>query len=365
MRILMTEFSSIKRFIDCAVPVNTCNFRCHYCYITLRGKASDSPPAFRYSPEIMARSLSRGRLGGTCLLNFCGSGETLFAPEMTELVSRLLDDGHYVMIVTNGVVTKAIEELLSLSPDARSRLMFKLSFQYLELKRLGLFTTFFRNLRRIQESGASFTLEITPCDELESEIENIAAMCVKEAGALCHVTVARDTSRKELPILTRHDRDEYNRIWSRFDSELFCFKLSVFGEKRREFCYAGDWTLQLLLGSGKLRQCNNGRVLQNIFENPEQPISFCAVGHHCPNPHCYNAHAWLTLGAIPGFPAPTYSDVRDRVAPGGTHWLTPRFRAATDGKLERTNKLYDEKQKALAAEFSSGILEVPPVLREI
>ncbi len=360
----MTGSTPIKRFIDCAVPVDTCNFRCRYCYITLRGKAGDSPPAFRYSPEVMAGSLSRERLGGTCLLNFCGSGETLFAPEMTELVRRLLDDGHYVMIVTNGVVTKAIDELLSLPPEARSRLMFKLSFHYLELRRLKVFTVFFQNLWRIWESGASFTLEITPCDELETEIENIAAMCVKEAGALCHVTVARDTSQKELPILTRHDRNEYNRIWSRFDSELFRFKLSVFGEKRREFCYAGDWTLQLLLGSGKLRQCNNGRVLQNVFENPEQPIPFCAVGHHCPNPHCYNAHAWLTLGAIPGFPAPTYADVRDRVAANGTHWLTPQFRAAVSGKFERIRAQYTEKQKTLADGFGAGVLDGVPDLEE-
>ena len=41
----------IKRFIDCNVPVTTCNLRCHYCYITQQRKFSDALPVFKYTPE--------------------------------------------------------------------------------------------------------------------------------------------------------------------------------------------------------------------------------------------------------------------------------------------------------------------------
>ncbi|MDR1612706.1 MAG: radical SAM protein [Planctomycetota bacterium] len=354
----------VRRFIDCAVPINACNLRCHYCYITLRKKFRHRRPEFKHAVSTMVRALSPERLGGSCLLNFCGNGETLLAPQLPDMARSLLEQGHLVMIVTNGLVRRGIESLLALPRESLSRLMFKVSFQYLETLRLGLVEDFIRNVTDIREAGASFTVEITPNDELEPKIDEVLDVCRAHFGAPCHVTVARDSSRKDLPILTARDRGEYARIWSRFDSELFRFKLSVFNEKRREFCYAGDWTTQLLLGSGDLRQCNNGRVLQNLFDDPGAPVNFCAVGRHCPNPHCYNAHAWLALGAIPGFAAPTYARVRDRLLSDGTGWLNPRFREAVDMKFEETNRQYDEEQKRLAERYSGGILACPPNIEE-
>ena len=58
------EKDKIKRFIDCYVPVTTCNLRCHYCYITQQRKFDAKLPEFKYSAEYIAKALSKERLGG-------------------------------------------------------------------------------------------------------------------------------------------------------------------------------------------------------------------------------------------------------------------------------------------------------------
>ena len=96
----------IKRFIDCYIPTETCNFRCHYCYITQNRKFNNKVAKFNYTPEYIAKALSKERLGGVCLINFCAGGETLIAEEVIDIIKALLVEGHYVMVVTNGSLTK-------------------------------------------------------------------------------------------------------------------------------------------------------------------------------------------------------------------------------------------------------------------
>ena len=52
----------IVKFLDCYIPVTTCNFRCHYCYITQHKKWADKLPTFKYSPEHIAKALSKDRM---------------------------------------------------------------------------------------------------------------------------------------------------------------------------------------------------------------------------------------------------------------------------------------------------------------
>lgn len=202
---------------------------------------------------------------------------------------------------------------------------------------------FFDNIRKVREAGCSFSLELTPSDEVISEIEEMKKICLDQVGALCHVTVARDNTKYELPILTNYSREEYKKIWSQFDSKMFEYKLSVFNQKRREFCYAGDWTCTLDLATGDLRQCYCGEVLQKVFDNIDSPIHFRPVGYRCPESHCYNAHAFLTFGAIPEHKAPFYAEMRNRVTKDGSEWLTPRMKAFLSTKLKESNKEYAHK----------------------
>ena len=102
--------------------------------------------------------------------------------------------------------------------------------------RLNLLDTFFENLILMRNSGASITVEITPSDELEPYIDEIKEISISKLGALPHITIAR-LDKDNIPILTKHTKDDYVKIWQEFESSLFEFKMSVFRKKRREFFF--------------------------------------------------------------------------------------------------------------------------------
>jgi len=81
---------NIKRYIDCYVPITTCTLRCHYCYIVQHGLFANKVPKLKYSAETVRKTLSKERLGGTCLINFCTVGETLISKELLEYVRAIL-----------------------------------------------------------------------------------------------------------------------------------------------------------------------------------------------------------------------------------------------------------------------------------
>jgi len=292
----------------------------------------------------MGMAFSQERWGGVVHLNMCGGGETLLPPEMPDILYEILKQGHYIAIVTNGTVTKAFEKICQFPREYCERLLFKFSFHYLQLKEKKMLDRFFDNIGMVKKAGCSFSLELTPSDEYIPYIDEIKKVSKERVGAYCHITVARDETNPALPILTELPREEYLNTWGSFDSDLFKFKMQTFNVKRREFCYAGEWTAHLNLGTGILKQCYCGAVIQNIFEDPFKPIRWEALGNNCAEPHCHNAHVWLTLGAIPSLDTPAYASMRDRVTEDGEHWLQPRMREFLSGKLGDNNIQYSEQR---------------------
>ncbi len=339
----------LKRYIEIYVPVTTCTLHCHYCYIFHLGLFRNKLPEFKYSPDVVKRALSQERLGGTCLINMCAGGETLLHPQITQYIRVLLENGHYVSIVTNATVSKRFDELLQFPPELLSRLYFKFSYHYIELKKKNLFDLFFGNIRRMRDAGCSFTLELTPNDESIPLIDEIKQRAIDELGALCQVTIARDdvAPGDDKPILTKLSKEEFYKTWSTFDSEMLNFKKTIFGVKRKEFCYAGDWSFYLNLGTGIMTQCYWGFKPQQIFENPDAPISFTPVGYHCAMPHCYNGHAFLTLGCIPELDTITYAQLRNRKCLDGSEWLKPNVKEFFSCKLKNANSEYGSFKKML------------------
>lgn len=330
----------IKRFIDAYIPVTTCNLRCPYCYITQSSRWSDELPNFKYSQSHVRKALSKNRLGGVCLINMCAGGETLLHPYIVDLIKELLEEGHYIWVITNGTLTKRFDEIISLPKDLLLRLGFKFSFHYLELKRLNKTNEFINNIIKVKDKGCSFSLEITPHDELIEYIDEIKDLCYKKFGALCHITVAREDNHNDKNILTKLLMKEYERIWSVFDSKMFSFKLSTFNVKRKEYCHGGCWTMALNIGSGVLKQCYSSFYEQNIFEDIDRPIEFREIGKKCLEPHCYNSHAFLTLGAIAKLKTPYYFEMRNRVCKDGSEWLNPYMKEFLSHKLCEENKKF-------------------------
>lgn len=332
----------IKRLIAINVPFTKCNLKCKYCYLSQRNEWDGSMPAFTRSPQEIRRALSKERLGGTCIINITGRGETLLPKEMPSIIYALLKEGHYLEVVTNGTLTKRFDEIVSFPRVLLNHLEFKFSFHYMEFIRLGILDQFFNNVNMIRDAGCSFTLELMPYDELIPYIEDIKNLCLEKVGAVCQVTVGRnDTDGRSL--LTSLSREGYEKTWNAFDSTMFKFKMDVYNVKRKEFCYAGMWSLYVDLISGEARRCYGFEPEQNIYDL-SKPIDFKPVGHSCKQPFCYNAHAYLSLGLIPELDTPTYADIRNRETIDGKEWLSADVKTAFSAKLGDDNSRLSNKE---------------------
>lgn len=337
----------IKRLINVVIPITVCNFKCHYCYLAQTNAFDQNIPKLQYDLDTIQKAITKDRLGGTCLVNYCAVGETLLAPYLFELVNRTLDNGHYVSIVTNGSITNKIKEYCELNEDKKKRLFFKFSYQFLELKRQNLLDTFFENVKMVRDSGISYTVELTANDESIPYIDEITKKCIDNCGAKPHIIESRDNN-DGYKKLTKLSNKEHMKNWNKFDTPVIKFQDTVWGKKRCEFCYAGDWELNLYLESGNLTPCfAGGPVIQNIFEDVNEPIHFLAIGNKCPWEHCFASHVLLTYGTIPGFKAPKYSEIRNRKTKDGKEWLQPEMKYFMESRFNESNKEYASDRKEI------------------
>lgn len=317
----------MKKIFLFAIRLSVCNLRCHYCYLTKRPTSYEGViPEMQYSPEQIAYAMRLDRVGAS-YINLCADGETLLLPDLAEYVRLLAEEGHYLEIVSNMVLTKKLEPLLELGPDVLSHVEFKCSFHWLELKKRGLLDRFANNVNAAWEAGASCNVEITPSDELIPEIDELKAFSMERFGALPHVTIARDDSTKGIDRLTSLTHEEYIETWGSFGSPFFEFKDRIFGERRREFCYAGGWSYYVDMATGDATQCYNSTHVCNVFANPDEPLPELPIGR-CPLAHCYNGHMLATSGLLPDLDLGyRYGDIRDRERTDGTHWLQPELKS--------------------------------------
>lgn len=309
----------LKRFISISVPIQTCQLRCEYCYIGQNG-GFENDEIILPSAEFIRKALSRKRLGGTALINFCGAGETLLCKELFFIVKELLEEGHYISIITNALLAKEINKYLQLPLELRKRIFFKCSFHYSQFKEKGLLELYAENVNKIWKSGASISVELVPEDKLVPFISEIKEFSLKHFGALPHVTVARDESKEEMPIITEYTEEEYKKIWGQFDSVLFWFKMMSM-KKRTEYCTAGKNTFLFSLESGDISPCPQEGYFFNIYSNIDKVIDFKEVGKQCRNPYCRNGHAYLALGIVDEVNECSYLQIRDRIALDGKHWV--------------------------------------------
>lgn len=335
-----------KRMILGLIPNKACNFKCKYCYISQLPEREMIGKNFNYSVEHMAKCLSPERLGGVCIINLTGEGETLLQSNIIELCDALLSEGHYLELVTNLSVTPRIDKLLALPDEHLRRLEFKISFHYDELKRLNLIQQFWINVEKVKRSPCSFTIELMPHDGLIPEINAIKAMCMENVGADCQVTIGRADSTKQRGILTEKKYDEYCKLWEQFDSPMFSIKKELLNVKRKEFCYAGDWTLYINMFTGETASCYDQPFRQNIFKDPDEDIKYHAVGCHCTLPYCINGHAHISLGVIPELGKEySYSKIRNRSCQNGSEWFSKDVRDFFGSKLYESNKEYSRMKK--------------------
>lgn len=333
----------MKRFIECLIPVTTCNLKCSYCYVIQRDNRKLEIPKLKYSPETIGKALSKERLGGICYISICGAGETLIPDYVITIVQNILEQGHYVNITTNGTLTKRFGELCVLPKELLGRLHIAFSLHYLELKRLNLLDNFFDNVNKMRNSGASVLVQINLCDEYIPYLEEIQNICMEKIGALPQVAATRkEDTCKNVSLMTAHSEKEYVEYGKKFKSPLFDMTIKNFNVKRNEFCYAGDWTFVLNLMTGILSKCYGVNGGQNIFEEIEKPIKFEAIGNNCESTFCFNSSHFMSLGVIPSINTPSYASLRNRKE---AKWYTKQMEDFLSSKLVDNNEEYPDKKK--------------------
>lgn len=336
----------MKRLINFVLPVQACNFHCHYCYIGQEGRANVGMGHLQYSPEHIQKAMTKERLGGICHINMCGLGETLLPEYSVELCKKMLENGHFVSIVTNGTVTDRIRQLLAFPEWMKQRMFFKFSFHWLELLRTNTLALFWENVNFVKKENVAFTVELTVNDACTAHIGEIQKSCIEHlGGGYCHVIESRNNN-DGFSRLTKLKEAEHLNMWGAFQSPLFQFQQEHWMVKREEFCYAGDWAVSLNVESGWMMPCfAGGEAIQNIFENPQEPIHFMAIGHKCQWKHCYAAYILLTSGVIPELNTPVYAKLRECASATGGQWLSPDVRRFFSTKLAEENRCYSSRKK--------------------
>lgn len=336
----------IKKIILFRIPMSICNLRCHYCYLSQRPVHFQGiQPEMKYSPEEVGYALRKERVGGLAYVNFCADGETFLLKDIDKYVKAIVEQGHYAEIITNLTVTPVLEKFLSWSPEFLKHVEFKCSFHYLELKAKNKLELFAENVNKIWAAGGSANIEITPSDELIPYIDEVMEFSMKHFGALPHLTIARNDRTKNIDYLTKLPIEEYDTTWSRFNSDFWKFKKTIFGIKQTNICYAGSWSLYVNLCDGETVQCYCGQKVRNIFSDPDLPLPTKPI-LKCSIAHCYNGHVFLTLGVIPrrftkqkeqSDEIPGYGNIRNRQRADGTEWLQPELKAFFNSRLEESN----------------------------
>ena len=333
----------MRRFIECLLPITTCNLHCSYCYIIQGNRRTNEKAIFQYSPEHIGKALSKERLGGVSLISITGSGETFIPQELPQIVYEILKQGHFINITTNGTLTRQIKNFLTETEGFHNHIHISFSFHYVELLKKGLVRTFFDNVRMVREAGCSFLLQINLSDEYLEHWEEIKRISLEYCGAYPQVALTRKETNNTFKIHSSLSFEEYIKKGKEMRSPLFDFTCKNFMVKRKEYCYAGYWSGKLNLGTGVMTGCYGNGIQQNIFKNLKDKIKWCPIGHHCDFQYCFNSSHFISQGIIPELePLPSYGELRNREY---AHWYTDEMRDFLYQKFQYTNPLLSGRQK--------------------
>ncbi|PWJ14697.1 radical SAM protein [Ruminococcus flavefaciens] len=336
----------IKRFIECLLPITACNLKCSYCYVIQRDNRTNKMAEMKYTPEQIGLATKKDRWGGCCYFSICGAGETTIQKNIDEIAYNILKNGHYVNITTNGTVTKQLEKILSTCKEYVTHLHFCFSFHYIELMNHNLVDVFFKNFRLIKNSGASIMIQFNMCDEYLPYLNEMKDLCIRETGAAPQIAATREEEKnlEKIKLLTNYTKEEYIGFGKPFDSPLFYYTMKNFNVKRKEFCYAGDWAMNLNLGTGVMRRCYCSYIRQDVFKKPSEKIRFLAIGHACGSPFCMNSSHFMSLGVIPEVESPSYAALRNR---NEGEWYSDEMNEFLSSKLYDSNEEYSFPKKIL------------------
>lgn len=335
----------IQKYINVDLSGCGCNLKCSYCYLRQRDYCFDVDHELKYSIDTIKKACSIERIGGVALFAIVGDGETLMPDYIIDLIFAIIDEGHYVTVLTNGTISKKIQDIVNRLEveNKKDKFCFQFSLHYFELVKANLLDKFFDNIHYTQEHGISFVVKTVLGEEFNAEnAKEFIELTKEKIGGVPQVSIARNDSSMEKNICTNLTDEEYFAMGDLFESELFELDKSELQVRREEFCYAGLWVFFVNFTTGICTECLGNRDNSfNFFENLDKPLTLYPVGRRCKMKYCQccNFQAW---GLIPERTVPTNKDIYDRE---GTKWLTDSFIEVFSTKLFETNKVFSEKEK--------------------
>ena len=326
------EALKMTKYIGIDIPVTRCNLRCSYCYLGqmdyLEQAAGEN---IVYEPQFLRHVLRKEKVGGSALVGLCGDGETLLSRNFEKTCAEILKEGHYIHIVTNGLLADKIKAIIFECGEYARNIIFKISFHYSELKKLNLLDQFANNVKMISDSEASYTIELMPHDEIIDDIPDIIDYSIKNFGALPQLTIGRQHFNGG-KLLTNMSEEEYKKVWGVFDSEMFDMRMELY-QRHGQNCLAGARSCFIDLSTGNVKRCVYEEQMGNICID-DQNLNLDPVGDACPLNYCFNCHVYGSMGVVGNMDTScTYMTIRDRKRADGSHWLKDNMREYLDIKL--------------------------------
>jgi hypothetical protein len=238
------------------------------------------------------------------------------------IVYGLLRQGHFVNIVTNGIVTERLEEIVRFPADYLQRCAFMFSLHYLELVRLNKLNEFFENINKIKKAGCSFQIKFVADDSYVPYREEIKNICIEKVGAPPQVSIPTDHNNRHT-LYSSLSVEKFSEVWKDYESPTLDTEISNYMVKHTAFCYAGEHYLALDIDTGNAWPCFASDSVQNIFNNVDEPIVFKPIGHNCPHKYCIIVMMAGVFGIMPSVKFSTYAELRDRPE---AEWFNPAMR---------------------------------------
>jgi MoaA/NifB/PqqE/SkfB family radical SAM enzyme len=329
----------LSKAVWAGIPGSLCNLNCSYCYT---GENKGQRGEYAYPVEHMLKCFEPKRFGGPIYFEGTGGGETLFWSQIVDFTEGMLSYGHVVSYVTNMTTTPVIEKFCNFHKKLRERLVFDVSLHYSELKRKKLLDTFLANLRMLKSAGISFYIAICISDSYIAHLREVRDLFKNDIGLLPQANMIRDYGRNGAKIAGSYSSDVDRLVRETCDVRAWKLQKYIFGHRRTEFCHAGEYSINLNLGTGDYTKCwgNSGlgenwrklfveksklikkvplgnnrvtnrlfkepsQIMGNLFKNPNEPIRFEPIGK-CPFYDCVCA-GWQCWGLIPELNVDTFS----------------------------------------------------------
>jgi len=318
-----------NKVVWCGTPGSLCNLNCSYCYT---GDRKVKKGETNYSVKHMLKCFEPKRFGGPIFFGGAAAGETLLWDGIFEFTKGMLSHGHIVSYTTNMTLTSAIKKFCDLPARLRSGLELDASLHYLELKRKKLLDTYFENLRMLRSAGISIAMFLCISDVYIPYLREINELCKKEIGLLPIAGMVRSYEQNGGKTACEYSADIDKLVKETCDDRQWELQKRIYGQKRAEFCHAGEYSINMNLENGNYTKCwgrswaasrikslkglpfvgkvvnrifkERSQVMGNIFEDPNKPIKFGAIGK-CPFYDCVCA-SYQCWGLIPELDVKTH-----------------------------------------------------------